>query len=180
MGEAKVLLVVAFEGYQQVEYNEPKKLLTQVGFQVITASNKSGAAIAKDGSTTEVDVVLNKIKIDEYEGIFFIGGPGALVHLDNETSYAILQKSFQTNTPIGAICISTRILAKSGVLKGKRATGWNEDGQLEDIYKECDVEYVAKEEVVVDDGIVTATGPKVAKEFGEEIIGLLQNKQSWG
>lgn len=176
----KVILVIAFNGFQQIEYNIPKEILKNAGFNVITASDKMGAAIAKDGSSADVDVLITKIKLDEYEGIFFIGGPGALEHLDNEHSYAILKKAHATNTPFGAICISTRILAKAGVLRGKIATGWNGDGELDSLYQDCGVDYAREEKVVVSDGVVTATGPHAAKEFGEEIIGVLQNKQGWG
>ncbi len=74
---------------------------------------------------------------------------------------------------MGAICVSTRILAHAQALKNKRATGWNGDNALGGIYKEYDVQYVPKD-VVVDGLIITATGPNVAREFGEQIITLLQ------
>ena len=136
-----VLLVVAFNGYQQIEYGEPKKLLTEAGFNVVTASNEPGAAIAKDGSTTEVQVTLKDVKVNDYAGIFFIGGPGALENLDNEQSYSIVREAAKQHLPLGAICVSTRILAQAGVLKGRRATGWDGDDKLAEIYKEYGVDF---------------------------------------
>ncbi len=180
MNNARVLLIIAYEGFHHVEYGEPKRILKDTGFDIVTASNKAGDAIAKDGSTVKVDVTLEKVNINNYAGIFFIGGPGALEHLDNKTSYHIIQQAIKQNKPLGAICVSTRILAKAGVLTGKRATGWNGDGNLSGIYEELDVEYAVKEDIVVDDGIITAVGPAAAKEFGERIVALLQDKQGWG
>ncbi len=180
MNDAKILLIVAFEGFHHIEYGEPKRILEDAGFNIVTASNKPGMAIAKDGSTTEVNVILDKVNVSQYTGIFFIGGPGAMENLDTPTSYRIAKEAVKQNMPIGAICISTRILAKASVLTGKRATGWNGDGQLGTIYEDLGVEYVAKEDIVVDDAIITATGPAVAKEFGERIVALLQDKQGWG
>jgi len=180
MNDAKILLVVAFEGFHHVEYGEPKRVLEDAGFTVVTASNKPGNAIAKDGSTTKVNVILEKVKVNDYAGVFFIGGPGALEHLDNQTSYRIIKEVAQQDLPLGAICISTRILAKAGVLTEKQATGWNGDGQLGNIYEDLGVEYIAKEDVVIDNAIITATGPAVAAEFGERIVALLQDKQGWG
>lgn len=174
MAAIKIILVVAHEGYQPTEYEEPKKLLTTAGFDVLTASNKPGAAIAKDGSTTPVDYVLNAIKGDNYDGIFFIGGPGTLENLDNETSYSIIRAAAHAHKPLGAICIATRILAHAGCLTGVKATGWNDDHALEPLYKEYDVIYTP-EKVVVDKNIITATGPSAAKEFGHAIYKLCEH-----
>lgn len=172
----KVLFVVAYEGYQHIEYGEPKKLLEKTGFSVITASTKPGSAIAKDGSTTPVNVLIEKANPSDYAGIFFIGGPGAMEHLDNEKSYQLIKQAAQKGILLGAICVSPRILAKAGILKGKKATGWNEDNTLPDIYKEYGVIYVP-EDVVVDGSIITATGPSSAKKFGEQIVALLKKNK---
>ena len=178
MPNHKVALVIASKGYQQVEYGIPKKMLEEMGFTVITVSDKAEVATAKDGSTTKVNLLLNDVNLKDLIGIFFIGGPGALEHLDNQTSYTLIQQAAEINLPFGAICISTRILAKAGVLKGKQATGWNEDGLLNQIYKEHGVLYIPNN-VVSDDNIVTATGPQAAQEFAEEIITVLQDQKGW-
>lgn len=180
MDEITVLLVIASEGFQQIEYNVTKKILSEAGFTVITASNAFDKAIAKDGSKTPVDITLNQLKIDNYQGIFFIGGPGTLDHLDNSTSYKILQEAHLQHKPIGAICIATRILAKASVLRDKYATGWNEDGLLNSLYAENGITYLPEEKVVVDSNIITATDPSAADQFGEQIVQLLQSKQRWG
>src|SRR5690606_25260394 len=134
-----VLIVVAFNGYQEIEYGIPKHIIQDAGFKVITASDQKGCAIARDGSTTPVDITLDKVDSTLYAGIIFIGGPGTLEHLDNETSYAIIQDAAKNNIPVGAICVSTRILAHAGVLENKYATGWNDDDQLDALYKEYNV-----------------------------------------
>lgn len=168
----KILFIVAYEGYQQVEYNIPKQVLINTGNIVITGSTKRGSAIAKDGSTTEVEVLLEDIKVHDYDGIFFIGGPGALDDLDNEKSYSIARNANKANMPFGAICIATRILAKSGTLTGREATGWNGDGELAAIFKKYDVEYI-KKPVVIDENIITAVGPDAAQDFGKAITQVI-------
>lgn len=178
MATNKILLVIANSGYQPVEYGVPKNLFEQAGFIVETASNYSGIATAKDQSTTLVDVTLENVSVADYDGILFIGGPGALDHLNNEESYKILTEAARLKKLFGAICISTRILAYAGVLKGKKATGWNEDNALDAIYQEYEVRY-APQDIVTDGNIITATGPTVAREFGESIISMLQSKNNW-
>ena len=169
----KALLVIAHEGYQQIEYNVPKALFLQAGFHVITASNKGGVALAKDGSTTPVDQTLSEVVVADYDAIVFIGGPGALEHLDIQESYTIIQEAVADGIVLGAICIAPRILAKAKVLDTRRATGWNGDKQLKDMFFIYGVEYVA-DEVVVDGLIVTATGPQAAHEFAQAIIKVVQ------
>jgi putative intracellular protease/amidase len=179
MAAGKVLFIVAHQGYQPIEYNEPKKIVEDAGFTVITASNKPGTATDSEGGTSHVDLPLAKVKVTDYDGIFFIGGPGALEHLDNEESYRIIKQAALRHLPLGAICISTRILAKAGALTRKRATGWNGDNELEKIYEMYDVIYLP-EPVVVMENVITATGPTAAKTFGQEIISLLHNNKGWG
>lgn len=180
MDETAVLLIIASEGFQQTEYHETKRIISQAGFPVITASNKAGHAIAKDGSKVPVEITLDEVDINNYAGIFFIGGPGTLEHLDNSTSYKIAQEASYQHKPLGAICIATRILAKSGVLHDKYATGWNDDGELDQIFAENNVIYVVEEKVVAVDNIITATDPSVAQDFGKHIVEMLQNRQRWG
>ncbi|MGB8367572.1 MAG: DJ-1/PfpI family protein [Candidatus Babeliales bacterium] len=174
MKTKKVLFVVAHEGYQPVEYNDPKKIIEDAGFQVVTASNKPGTATATDGSTTSVDIMLDNVNVNDYDGIIFIGGSGTLDSLDNETSYQLLQKAEKNYKVIGAICIATRILAKAKIMNRKKATGWNGDDALASIYEHYNVSYLPEINVVTDDMTITATDPKAAKDFGHEIVDLLE------
>lgn len=165
----KILLVVAGEGFQQREYFDTKKVLEDAGFLVKTASDISGEAVAQDGSHVGIDVVLEKVNPIEFDGIFFIGGPGTLEHLDNQESNRILNEMMILQRPYGAICIAPRILAKAHVLVGKRATGWDGDNELAHIFAQNNVAYV-REPVVVDGNIVTGNGPGAAMDFGAAIV----------
>ncbi|MFH1947206.1 MAG: DJ-1/PfpI family protein [Candidatus Magasanikbacteria bacterium] len=170
----KILLLIASEGYQPLEYGEPKRILESAGHKVFTVSDKSSMALAAyDGSSTNVDLTLDEISVDSGDALFLIGGPGALDHLDNEKTYNLLQAWEKTGKPYGAICVSPRILAHAGVLKSKKATGWNGDNELAGIFMEAGVDYI-RESVVVDCNVITGSGPEVAEEFGRAIIGVLK------
>lgn len=178
MDSKQVALVIAFNGYQPVEYSVPKNLLEQAGIVVATVSNKMGVAHSEEKESepavaAKVDTLLSDLNLSDYAGIFFIGGPNALENLDNETSYSIIREAFEKKMPLGAICVATRILAKAGVLKDKRATGWDGDNQLGALLKEHQAQYQPKD-VVVDGLIITAVGPSAAREFGENIITMIQ------
>lgn len=173
-----VALVVAHTDFQPIEYLEPKKILQSHGVNVLTASNNPGVAISKDTNVSApIDVTLDKLDLDDLDGIFFIGGPGALTHLDNSTSYHQLIKAKDLKIPHGAICISVRILAKAGVLKGLSATGWDDDNALSGILQGYGATYEKDKQVLIDGDVVTATGPRVAKEFAQSIVQLLRQRK---
>ena len=171
----KVVFIIASDGYQPIEYNIPKEILKSNGIRIFTASDRPGGAVASDTSTTPVDITIDKIDVQDYDGIFFIGGPGAMKCLDNSISYHIAAQAKKHKIPYGAICISTRILAKAKALQGKKATGWDDDNALETILKGNGAEYV-KKDIVTDGIVVTATGPKTAELFAEGILRVLSKK----
>lgn len=169
----KVALVIAHRGYQPIEYGTTKKTLEDEGYSVITVSDAEDFAIATDNSKAAVLYTLHELVIDDIDGLFFIGGDGALEHLDMQESYDLLKQAVEAKKVVGAICIATRILAHAGILAGKRATGWDGDEKLTGIYQEYGVNYI-KEPCVVDDFIITAAGPAVAREFAENIVSAVE------
>lgn len=171
----KIGLVVASQGYQPTEYGLPKEILSNNGIKVITISDQPTIAIAKDNSTTDVDITLSQVIALDFDGIFLIGGPGALEHLNTPKMHEILQQMEVLNKPYGAICISPRILAEANVLNYKKATGWDEDLKLDSIFKKHNVKYEKNKPVVIDGNVITATGPDAAEEFGLSILRLLNS-----
>lgn len=168
----KVVLVIASEAFQPIEYSVTKDVLEEAGVTVITASDKPGGAVATDNSVTPVDITVNDLNVADYDGIFLIGGKGAMEKLDNEIVYALIRKAVKRPMPYGAICISTRILAKANAISGKQATGWNGDNALLAIYNAHDVRLIDKD-VVIHGLLVTAVGPTSAEAFGKAILRVL-------
>lgn len=188
----KVAMIIAFRDFRDAEYFVPKEILEKAGVKTITVSTKLGTAIGADGGDTEVDLLLKNLNpaefadlqnksshdsiqsISSFDGVVFIGGPGCLKYLDNESSYRVAKETVEKNKILGAICISPVILAKAGILKGKRVTVWNsamDRGPVKTL-KEHGAIYEDKN-VVVDGKIVTGNGPGAAEEFGQKIVDLL-------
>ncbi|MBA3751324.1 DJ-1/PfpI family protein [Candidatus Dependentiae bacterium] len=177
MAKHTIVLLIAHEGYQQIEYGVTAEILKSENVQVITASNQLGYATAKDTSSTSIDMTIDQINPTLYDGLFIIGGPGALDSLNTPLVHGLLEQMMALDKPYGAICISSRILAQAHVLAGKKATGWDEDGALEEIFKDHGVIY-SKEPVVTDGKVVTATGPDAAQEFAQAILQVLSKQSS--
>lgn len=170
---SKVVLVIASVGFQPIEYSDTKKELEREGLNVITASDMAGTARSSKNSSANVDITIDQLDVSAYEGIYLIGGPGALEHLDVPLIHSLINKCSTLGKSFGAICISPRILAKIGLLSGRNATGWDGDGKLAEFFSNHNVHYVQKP-VVADGSIVTADGPSAAQEFGKTIARILK------
>jgi len=167
----KVAIIIAFKNFQDKEYFETKNVLEKAGIKVTTVSTDRGMAVGVYGGEAQVDEILSEVSVGEFDGIIFIGGPGALKFLDNDISYKIIKEAVEAKKILAAICISPLILAKAGVLKNKKATVWSSplDRKPIKILKENGAEYL-KEDVVVDGELITANGPAAAHEFGEKVL----------
>lgn len=171
----KVGLIIAFRNFRDEEYFLPKNVLENAGIKTLTISIKPGIAIGSRGGEARVDILIKDLNVEEFDGIIFIGGSGALAHLDNEKSYEIIRAVTEKNKVLGAICISPAILAKSKALRDKRATVWSSplDRSAIKILKDNGVFY-KDESVVVDGKIVTSNGPLAAQEFGQKLVEVLK------
>ncbi|MCD6550370.1 DJ-1/PfpI family protein [bacterium] len=170
----KIAMIIAFRDFRDEEYFVPKGILEKAGAEILTASTATGTAIGADGGETKVDILLTDLNLDELDAVLFVGGPGCLKYLDKEDSYDLLKEVVAKNKTLGSICISPVILAKAGVLKGKRATVWSSvlDKSSIRILEENGAIYEDKP-VVIDGKIVTANGPAAASEFAQAVIKVL-------
>jgi len=174
----KIAMVVAFRDFKDDEYFIPRNILEESGAKIVTVSDEPGTALGVEGGEVEVDIVLddlNNSAIGEYDAIVLIGGPGAIEHLDNERSYSIIKTAFSKNLVIGAICVSPSILAKAGILQGKRATVWSNSltKSFVKVLQDNGATYEEKS-VVIDGTIITGNGPQAAELFGENLVKLIK------
>ena len=169
----KVGLVLACRGYQVKEFQDTKAELEKAGFPVVVISNGKGKAVGHDGSSfVKVDMHVDEVVYEEFGGIFIIGGPGAMENLNTPNVHELARQLKDKGIPHGAICISPRILAKAGILEGRKATGWNDDNLLAGLYRSRNISHQPRP-VVVDGNLVTGSGPAAAKEFGRRIVEVL-------
>ena len=174
LSNKKVAMVIAFRDFKDEEHFVPRKILEEAGAEIIVVSDKVGIACGSEGGETEADIKLGDLNVSEFDAIIFAGGPGALNHLDNDDSYRIVREIVDQDKVLAAICISPVILAKAGVLSGKKATVWTNplNKNPKKILEENGAEYQDKD-VVIDGKIITASGPQAAEKFGREIVKIL-------
>lgn len=171
----KAAMVIAFRDFRDEEYFVPKEVLEKAGVEVKTVSNKSGRANGAGGGEVEVDLLVENLAPADFDAVVFVGGSGCLANLNNENSYKVIRETIAQGKILAAICISPVILAKAGVLKGKKAAVWNsalDKGPIKTL-EENGAIYEAKS-VVQDGKIITANGPAAAEEFGQAIAEALK------
>ncbi len=118
---AKILIIIAPEGFQDQEYGDPKAVFETAGHTVVTASTVQEAT-GKFGSIARVDVLLKDVAPGDYDAVVFVGGPGTPVYFEDPTAHAIAGAFYAAGKLTCAICAAPGILAYAGLLKGKRVT----------------------------------------------------------
>ncbi len=170
----KVVMIVAYRDYQDIEYRDTREAFDKAGYEVKIASSSLGTASGKLGGSLEVDVTLSNLDVADFDAMVFVGGPGATEYVDDETAHKVAQDAVAQDKVLAAICIAPEILAKAKVLEGKKATVWSsvvDRGPIK-VLEDGGVEYV-DQNVVQDGKMITANGPAAAKEFGKTIVEVL-------
>jgi len=173
----RIAILIAFKGFKDEEYFVTKEVLAKAGGQITTFSDTVGVATGDDGGEAPIDELLNRLIIDDYEAIVFVGGAGMARKIEEPDLQKIARQTTQAGKILAAICCAPAILAKAGVLKDRKATVWSSilDKSLIKILKSEGADY-QNQPVVIDDKIVTADGPDNAQEFGEAIIDAIRLK----
>ncbi len=175
--EKKILMIIPPEKFRDEELDIPKEYFEGHGVKVIIASTKKGECHGMFGKHIESKLSMKDVKVDDYDAIVFVGGAGTPIVRSEAESTKIAKEGVGAGKIMGAICWAPTILAKAGVLRGKRASVWlGDDPEYEmktDKVMEKFGAAVGSEGLVVDGKIVTADGPANAKKFAQAIVGLL-------
>lgn len=166
--EKKVLMIIAPRNFRDEELREPKAILEKKGFKVVVASIVSGIASGMFGMQINPDTTVDKVSPEDFDAVVVVGGSGSQTHLwDNSQVQRIVKASHQRGSLIAAICISPVVLARAGLLKGKRATVFRTATTIDELKKGGAL--ISDAPVVVDGKIITGEGPEAAREFGQRI-----------
>ena len=168
----QILFIISKSGYQEIEFNTPKKILEDAGHHIDVASLEKWQCTSWSWSETyEADFQLKEVKPDDYSLIVFIWWNWTYNDFIWNENYYHIAKNAKN---IWAICIAPTIISHSWVLKWKKVTWWDNWGvqqkEIEDswaIYTWNDLE--------IDWNIITASGPHVADAFWKQLLDLINN-----
>lgn len=168
----RVLFVIPPEKFRDEELFEPTRVLEEAGVEVVVASTRRGLVTGDLGGQTRVDTLLADVDPSTFGFVGVIGGSGTATHLwADADARAFVQRAAERTPRIGAICAGSVLLAKTGLLAGKRATTYPIDAFISGL-REGGAIYEA-EPVVASGNVITANGPDGAKAFGAAILAAL-------
>jgi protease I len=169
-----ILMVIASKNFRDEEYFIPYEIFQKEGAKITTASSVEGEIIGIEGGEARSTVVLSEVNVRNFDAVVFIGGSGAVEYFNNNDAHKIIQEMTNLHKVVAAICIAPIILAKAGILVGKKATVWSSLMDKNNI-KELENSgcSFSEERVVKDKKIITADGPAVSREFAEKIVAAI-------
>lgn len=183
MTQPRVLMVIAPDQFRDEELFVPRTAFLEAGWTVDTVSTQAGAALGMLGASEVVQKTLSDVSntsgLNTYQAVVVVGGMGSIGFLwENQQLHQLLRQLASQKAVISAICLSGVVLAKAGLLNGRKATVWEAPESLE-AYRQSGVTYTA-EPVTVDDSasgtVITANGPDAAAEFARAIVLAVKNQ----
>jgi len=175
--EGRKVAILATDGVEQVELEQPRKAVEDAGAQTALLSIKSGEIQAmnqdiEQGDTFTVDGQVSDASVDEYDALLL---PGGTVNPDrlrmDEDAMRFVRDFFAAGKPVAAICHGPLSLIEADVARGRRVTSFP---SIRTDLRNAGAE-VVDEEVVTDNGLVTSRNPddlpafcaKIVEEFAE-------------
>jgi len=168
---ATVLVPVA-DGSEEIEAVTVIDLLRRADIEVVVAGLGAGPVTASRGVVITPDVALDEALERDYDMIVLPGGgPGAEKLAADRRINRLLEQQLERGAGVGAICAAPAVLAKAGLLRGRRATSF--PGALDGLDHGAEL---AEEPVVEDGPLVTSRGPGTAMDFALALIERLAGR----
>ncbi|MBW2980723.1 DJ-1/PfpI family protein [Candidatus Woesearchaeota archaeon] len=165
----KALMIIAQNNFRDEELTEPKAVLEGAGIEVQVASITTNTAKGMLGMEVTPDLAVKDANVDDYDAIVVIGGAGSPELANHKEVLDLLVDAESKGKIIGSICMGPTVLAKAGILKGRKATVFSSGA---DDVKAGGAVYI-NQDVVVDGKLVTAVGPAAAKAFGTKLVEVM-------
>jgi len=170
---ASVLVPLA-EGSEELEAVTIVDLLRRAGIEVTTAGLTDGPIKASRGVTLLPDTTLDAVMTQDFDMIALPGGLPGSDHFDNDPRIReLLKRTADQGGFVAAICAAPKVLARAGLLNGRRATCY--PGVLDRMV--FPLVGVKDEPVVVDGQVITGRGPGAAMDFALQLIESLVGRE---
>jgi protease I len=171
--EKRILLVIPPVNFRDEEFLEPYTHFTQDHqWDVTVASTTTGTATGMLGQTWDVKQTITEQQADGFDALVVVGGMGSPEHLwSNEPLLQLVRDFNDKGKVVSSICLSGAVLAKAGVLEGRKATVWEMPESLAE-FEKGKAQFI-RQDLVVDGNIITSNGPHAATAFAKEIANHL-------
>ncbi len=165
-----LVYVFLAQGFEEIEAISVIDILRRADVTVQTVSISNSKEVeAAHGITILADITLDEVDIELADMIFLPGGmPGSRNLAKSDRLLEIIKQAYDSEKYVTAICAAPTVLAKAGILKGKKAICYpGFEAELTDA--------VIHDDLVVRDGkILTSKGPGTAMLFAYALVDILK------
>jgi protease I len=172
----KKVAILAADGVEKVELEQPRTALSEEGADVQVLSLKSGEIQARNhdlepAGTIGVDRAVADVSVDEFDALIL---PGGTVNPDklrvDSSAVAFVRDFVNSGKPVAAICHGPWTLVEAGVVADRTLTSYP---SIRTDLRNAGAR-VVDEEVVVDRNLVTSRSPSDLPAFCAAVIQLLK------
>jgi protease I len=172
----KRVMIIATDGFEQSELEQPKANLEKAGFETIVVSPTDGEIKGWQhdhwGDPTKVDLTLDEAEASDFDALLLPGGQMNPDKLRMENKAVQLVKDFAAaGKPIAAICHGPWLLVEADIVRGKTVTSWP---SVRTDLKNAGANVVDKE-VATDGNLITSRKPDDIPAFSQALIAALQD-----
>jgi len=170
--QGKLIAILAADGVERIELEQPRAFLTEAGARVEVLSLKAGEIQAREhdlepaGQFT-VDRAVSDASVEEFDGLVL---PGGTVNPDklrmDATAVSFVRDFVTSGKPVAAICHGPWTLVEAGVVAGRRLTSYP---SIRTDLRNAGAR-VVDEEVVVDGNLITSRSPSDLAAFCSTIV----------
>jgi protease I len=168
----RAALIVPSQNFRDEELFETKRALDAASIQTAIASTRIGIIRGMLGNIAEANILVGQLRVEDYDALIFIGGPGAIEYAVNPAALNLAREAVRQRKILAAIDTAPTILANAGVLTGVRATAFLSERntliQSGAIYTGIPVEQ--------DRFIITGSGPAASIQFAGYIVDALAGR----
>jgi protease I len=170
--EGQKIAILATDGVERIELEEPRGALRAAGAQTEVVSIHDGEIDARQkdlqvAATVKVDRVVTDASVDDYAGLLL---PGGTVNPDklrmNPDAVSFVKRFVESGKPVAAICHGPWTLAEADVVRGRRVTSWP---SIRTDLRNAGAE-VVDEQVVIDGQLLTSRSPEDLQAFCPAIV----------
>jgi protease I len=163
--------IVATDGVEQVELEQPRRALEDAGAETHLISPKGDSIQAMNhdekGARIPVDRLLDQVRPSDYDALFLPGGvanPDALRTIPKAVQF--VREFMLADKPVASICHGPWMLVEAGAVAGRTLTSWP---SLQTDIRNAGGEWV-NEVVRVDDRLITSRKPEDLPRFCATIV----------
>jgi len=163
--------VLLTDGFEQVEFTEPRSVLEQHGaiIKIISSARGKVKGVHHDqpGDEFTVDATFDEADPMDFDAVLLPGGKenGGRIR-DIAQAQHFLQHIDEAGKPIAAICHGSWLLASAGLAQGRTLTSWP---SLQEDIRSAGGNWV-DQEVVVDGNLVTSRKPDDIPAFNQKLV----------